>query len=187
MSIRFCEFCSTVHPEVTTHCPDCGALLVQTVSEEAFNDPNTPWPFTPIDGLCLEIQGKPRYVSFSGTHSIFHLWTELHNAYEEGCLYCRTKRNEIELARYPEGKCPPDFQLLDPVKIMEIQESKYSLYTHHPGDLDLPGLEDGLEKTYQGSFEIIDCPQRYWKDILGWLAATKPYPAPNPNWTYPIT
>ena len=99
MSIRFCEFCSTVHPEVTTHCPDCGALLVQTVSEEAFNDPNTPWPFTPIDGLCLEIQGKPRYVSFSGTHSIFHLWTELHNAYEEGCLYCRTKRDdEMELA-----------------------------------------------------------------------------------------
>ena len=187
MHIRFCEFCSTVHPDETTHCPDCGAQLVQTVSEEAFNDPSTPWPFVPIDRLSLELQGKPRPVSFSGTHSVFHLWTELHNAYKEKALYCRKGWNEMELARYPEGKCPPDFKLLDPVQIMASQDTKYSLYTYQPGDPDLPGLEDGLEKTYQGSFEIVDCPQRYWPDILGWLAATEPHVAPNPHWTYPVT
>ena len=38
MSIRFCEFCSTVHPDEATHCPDCGTRLVQTASEEDFNN-----------------------------------------------------------------------------------------------------------------------------------------------------
>ena len=187
MRIRFCEFCSTVHPDEATHCPDCGTQLVQTVDEDAFNDSNNPWPFVPIANLYLTIQGKSRRVQFSGTHSVFHLWSELHTAYEEMALYCREKRDEVELIYVPHGKHPTDFQLVDPVKIMESKTSKYSLYTYQPADPDVPGTEDVLEQTYQGSFEILDCPQRYWKDILGWLAATEPRPALEDNWTYFVT
>ena len=187
MSIRFCEFCSTVHPDETTHCPDCGTRLVQTASEEDFNNPNNPWPFVPISYLHLEIQGKPRQVRFSGTHSVFHLWTEMHHAYRDMTLYFRENRDEMELVRYPKGHCPAGYQRLDPVRIMSSSHAKYSLYTYHSLDPVLTGAGDALEKTYQGSFEIVDCPKRYWRDILGWLVATVPHDALEENWHYTIS
>ena len=184
MRIRFCEFCSTIHPDETTHCPDCGTRLAQTVREEDFNNPNNPWPFIPVSCIQLEIQGKPREIQFNGTHSVYHLWSELHNAYRSATLYFRENRDEIELARYPEGHCPDGFQRLDPVSIMASRHAKYSFYTYELGDPELSETQDALEMTYQGSFEIVNCPQRYWKDILGWMVATAPHNALEQNWHY---
>lgn len=184
MSIRFCEFCSTVHPDETTHCPHCGARLVQTTSEEDFNNPANPWPFVPITCIHIVIQGKPRQVLFSGTHSVYHLWTEMHGAYEAGMLYFREKGDELELISCPNGKHPADCRLLEPVSIMECTHSYFSLYTYVADDLALEANALPLEKSYQGSFEIPDCPARFRKDILGWLAATEPRPEPDAQWTY---
>ena len=187
MHIRFCEFCSTVHKDDRTHCPHCGTQLVQTVDEDDFNNPNTPWPFVPIEYLQLEIQGKPRMVRFSGTHSVFHFWTELHRAYQENALYFREHRNEMLLIYVPQGDCPDGAQPLDPVRIMESQYDRYSLYTDQPMELDGDQEEVGMSVMYQGSFEIVDCPQRYWKEILGWLVATEPRPALEDDWVYFVT
>ena len=187
MSIRFCEFCSTVHHDETTHCPECGTRLVQTVSEEYFNDPANPWPFVPIDHLHLEIQGKARHVRFSGTHSVFHLWAALHKAYTENRLYCRYKSDELELMCYPAGFKPKSLPLLDPVLIMASKHRAFSLYSYQACDPDLLDMGNVLEMTYHGSFEIVDCPPRFWKDILGWLVATPPHPALDNQWTYFMT
>ena len=187
MSIRFCEFCSTVHPNEATHCPDCGTRLVQTTSEEDFNNPAKPWPFVPINHMHLVIQGKPYQILFSGTHSVYHLWTELHGAYEAGMLYFRAKGNEMELISCPEHEYPQDCRLLEPVTIMECEHRRFSLYTYVAGDPEMAEEENKLEKTYQGSFEILDCPDRFRKDVLGWLAATEPRPELDNQWTYFMT
>ena len=187
MNVHFCEFCSTVHPDETTHCPFCGTGLVQQVSEEYFNDPGNPWPFVPISYLHLLIQGKPRALRFSGTHSVFHLWTELHQAYAENRLYCRDKGEEMELCSYPAGQEPEGMELLDPVRIMANTQQKFSLYSYAEADPDVDEESGDLEMTYEGSFEMVDCPQRYWKDLLGWLVATTPYPELDNQWTYFVT
>ena len=187
MSIRFCEFCSTVHPDETTHCPICGARLVQTTSEEDFNNPSKPWPFVPITSMCLVIQGKPRQIIFSGTHSVYHLWAEMHRAYEAGTLYFREKGEELELISFPENIHPEDCRLLEPVSIMASNHSRFSLHTYVVCDPELEVYNHKLEKSYQGSFEIQDCPDRFRKDILGWLAATEPRPELDNQWTYFMT
>ena len=182
--IRFCEFCSTVHPDEITHCPDCGTRLDQTVSEEYFNDPSNPWPFVRVGHLQLLIQGKPRHVRFSGTHSVYHLWRDLHDAYENGTLYFREKGEEIEMYSEPEGPCPEGYQILDPVAILSSHHCRFSFHAYQDVDSELEVEEGELTPTYQGSFEILDCPQRYWRDILGWLVATKPYPEMDNHWVY---
>ena len=187
MSIRFCEFCSTVHPDETTHCPDCGTRLVQTASEESFNDPDNPWPFEPVSSLYLQIQGKPRHLCFSGTHSVFHLWSVLHSEYSRRNLYCRVKADEMELVSYPEDQYPGGYELLGPAQILGNKHCKFSLYTYQESDPEVDFESDGLEMIYHGSLEIMDCPQRYWKDILGWLVATAPYTALENNWTYVLS
>ena len=187
MNIHFCEFCSTVHPDEATHCPDCGTRLVQTTSEEQFNDPNNPWPFTPISNIQLVIQGKPRQINFSGTHSVYHLWSEMHGAYEAGVLYFRDKGEEMELISCPEGTHPEDCRLLEPVTIMAMNHSCFSLHTYVADDPEMEKVANPLEKSYQGSFEIQDCPDRFRKDILGWLVATEPRPELDNQWTYFMT
>ena len=203
MSIRFCEFCSTVHPDEATHCPACGTRLAQTTSEEQFNDPTNPWPFTPISDIRLVIQGKPRQISFSGTHSVYHLWTQMHTAYESGALYFRERGDELELACFPEGQHHEEYHLLEPVTIMACNQNRFSLYTYEEIDPELevvseqaegeeitpaPEEKEGLlMMTYEGSFEIPDCPDRFRKDILGWLIATNPYPELDNQWTYFMT
>ena len=184
MNIHFCEFCSTVHPDEATHCPHCGTRLVQTTSEEDFNNPAKPWPFVPITSMQLVIQGKPRQILFSGTHSIYHLWAEMHGAYEAGMLYFRDKGEEWELISCPEGNHPADCRLLDPVAIMACNHSRFSLHTYVADD---PDIAAALEKSYQGSFEILECPARFRRDILGWLAATQPRSELDNQWTYFMT
>ena len=187
MSIRFCEFCSTVHPHETTHCSECGTRLVQTASEEYFNDPNNPWPFVPVSYLYVKIQGKPRTLRFSGTHSVFHLWKEMHTAYENGALYFRINGEEMELVSAPVGKRPSGYQQLDPLSLMECNHSLFSLYSYRQGDPELEEDENRLHRTYHGTFEIQDCPARFRKDILGWLAVTEPRPSPDNQWNYFMT
>lgn len=187
MSIRFCEFCSTVHPDEATHCPDCGARLDQSASEDYFNDRSNPWPFVPIDTICLHLQGKPLHIRFSGTHSVFHLWSTLHSAYEQMTLCCHAKGEELELASYPAGRRPAEYKTVDPVMLMGSRHRKFSLYTYQEADPEVATTPGELEMTYHGSFEIEDCPPKYWRDILGWLVATEPRPEIENSWTYEMT
>lgn len=187
MSIRFCEFCSTVHPDESTHCPDCGARLTQEVSEEYFNDPANPWPFVPVDCLHLRIQGQPRTIRFSGTHSVYHLWTVLHREYDRMALCCRAKAGELELASFPQDQCPAGYERLDPGKILNSSHCRFSLYTYEESDPEVDEDDGELEMTYHGSFEIEACPHRFRRDVLGWLLATEPRPEAENNWTYDIS
>ena len=187
MSIRFCEFCSTVHPDGATHCPDCGARLDQCASEDYFNDRSNPWPFVPINSICLQLQGKPLHIRFSGTHSVYHLWTELYRAYGQQSLCCHAKGGELELATFPGGRRPPEYRLVDPVMLLGSRYRKYSFYTYQESDPDVAADPNELEMTYHGSFEIEDCPAKYWRDVLGWLVATAPRAEIENNWTYEMT
>ena len=187
MSIRFCEFCSTVHRDGATHCPDCGAPLAQDVSEEYFNDPGNPWPFVPISYLRVQIQGTSRSIRFEGTHSVFHLWSVLHSAYRQNALYFHERGEEMELAWYPDGQQPEDYRLLDPVAIMASKHHAFSLYAYQEGDHDAIIDRNTPAMMYHGSFEIEDCPEKYWRDILGFMVATEPRPELENNWTYVIS
>lgn len=186
MSIRFCEFCSTVHSDDTTHCPDCGTRLIQSATEEYFNDSDNPWPFQPVSQFCLRIQGQPRTILFSGTHSVFHLWTALHSAYEQMCLCYRAKQGELELMSFPPERRPAEFRILDPAMLLNCKYHRFSLHTY--GDIAPEMTEEPGENTmiYQGTFEIENCPPKAWGNVLGWLVATAPRPAPDTNWTYDI-
>lgn len=186
MSIRFCAFCSTVHPDESTHCPDCGTRLIQEVAEEQFNDPGNPWPFVPVSQLCLRIMGQPYTIDFSGTHSVFHLWSLLHREYEQGRLYCRPRKEELELVSFPPDQCPDDFKILDPGRLLNCKHRKFSFSAYQEEDPEV-ALEPGeMDMLYHGNFEINDCPPKYWGNVLGWLAATEPYPEAENNWTYDI-
>ncbi|MBQ7229990.1 MAG: hypothetical protein IJX04_03740 [Oscillospiraceae bacterium] len=186
MSIRFCEFCSTVHPEELTHCPDCGARLIQEVEEAQFNDPANPWPFVPVDTLCLRIQGRPRTIRFSGTHSVYHLWSRLHSEYEAMRLCWRARKDEMELVGFPAGDCPEGHTLMDPGMLLGCKFRKFSFHTYEEADPEVAEEPGGMTMSYQGSFEIEDCPRKEWGNVLGWLMATAPRPAPDDQWTYDI-
>lgn len=185
MNIRFCEFCSTVLRDEPSHCTVCGARLVQEVSEEQFNDPGNPWPFVPVDALCLRIQGQPQTIRFSGTHSVYHLWSLLHEAYDRMELCFRPRKEEMELVWFPEGQRPGDYRVLDPGALLNCKYRKFSFYTYQEADPEV-AQEDELEQIYHGSFEVEDCPPKLWGNVLGWLAATGPRPAPENGWTYDI-
>ena len=189
MDIRFCEFCSTVHPDDATHCPNCGTRLVQSVSEEYFNDPENPWPFVPISQIHVALQGTPRLICFSGTHSVFHLLTELHEAYSRSALYCRVKGEELELVHDPKGCPSEEYRLLDPVVIMGCQHNRFSVYSTQEEDPDVSATvaEDALERTYHGSFTFEDCPVKFRRDLLGWMVAAEPRPALEAQWSYVIS
>ena len=81
------------------------------------------------------------------------------------------------------------------MQILGSKYCKFSLYTYQESDPEVDVVSDGLEMTYHGSLEmtyhgsleIMDCPQRYWKDILGWLVATKPHTALENNWIYIVS
>lgn len=186
MNIRFCEFCSTVHPDASTHCPECGARLIQEVAEAQFNDPANPWPFVPVDRLCLRIQGRERNICFSGTHSVYHLWSRLHSEYEAMNLYCRTRKDEMELMAFPDEETHDDYRLLEPGILLNCKVRKFSFYTFEKADPEVAPESGELEKTYHGSFEISDCPRKEWGNVLGWLVATAPCPRAEEQWTYDI-
>lgn len=186
MNIRFCEFCSSVHRDESTHCPACGSRLIQEVTEEQFNDPTNPWPFTPVDTLCLRIQGQPRLICFSGTHSLYHLWSRLHEKYDATCLCFRARKNEMELVGFPDGTCPADYRHLEPGDLINCAHWKFSFYTYEEADPEVTPDDEEMEMLYQGSFEIADCPKKEWGNVLGWLVATAPCPRPDDAWTYDI-
>lgn len=186
MNIRFCEFCSNVLREESANCPVCGAQPVQQVTEEQFNDPANPWPFEPLDNLVLRIQGQPRVIRFSGTNSIYHFWTLLHREYDAMRLCCRIRKDEMELVGFSEEERPDDFKPLDPALILNCRHRKFSFYTYQESDPEI-ALEPGeMEMTYQGSFEVEDCPPKSWGNVLGWLVATAPRLSSGNDWTYDI-
>lgn len=182
MNIRFCEFCSNVLQDASTHCPICGTRLIGESAGEQSGDPENLRPFVSVDTFCLQIQGQPRYIRFSGTHSVYHLWSRLHSAYEAMRLYCRPRKDEMELLAFPAEDCPADFQLLEPGILLNCKYRKFSFHTYEETDPDV-ALEPGeTEKVYYGNFEITDCPGKEWGHVLGWLVATAPRPAE--QWTY---
>lgn len=183
MSIRFCEFCSTVHSDDTIYCPDCGTRLIQSATEKYFNDSDNPWPFQPVNRFCLRIQGQPRNICFSGTHSVFHLWSALYSAYEQMRLYYRVKQDELELVGFPPERDLAELKRLDPAMLLNCKYRRFSFHTY--GQL-APEMADEPAMIYQGSFEIEDCPPKAWGNVLGWLVATAPRPEPDNNWTYDI-
>ena len=186
MSIRFCEFCSSVHHADTEKCPHCGARLIQSVAEVAFNDSNNPWPFLPVNEFRLRIQGQPRKIIFSGTHSVYHLWTALHNAYRRMELCWRVKQGELELVAYPPAHRPKDFTLLDPGTLLNCQYRQFTFHTYEPVDPAIAAEPGQMQLSFQGNFDIEDCPPSQWGIVLGWLVATAPRPAAAHNWTYDI-
>lgn len=186
MSIRFCEFCSTVHRKDASFCPDCGARLMQSVPETQFNDPGNPWPFVPVNRLCLRIQGQPRTIRFSGTHSVYHLWSLLHSHFDSRSLYCRDRKGELELAVFPQGTQVTAFRLLDPGMLLNCAHRRFSCYAYYAADPQSASAAGELEMTYHGSFEIADCPDKALGNVLGWLVGTAPRPAADSDWTYDI-
>lgn len=186
MSIRFCEFCSSVLRDGETHCPECGARLIQEVTEEQFNDPANPWPFEPVETLCLRIQGQPRLLVFSGTHSVYHFWSRLHGAYDAMNLCFRPRKDELELVEFPAGQRPDDYRILEPGDLINCKFRKFSFYTFEEVEPEMAEEPGETETIYQGSVEINDCPRKEWGNVLGWLAATVPCPKPDDAWTYDI-
>lgn len=186
MYIRFCEFCSTISRDGSTHCPECGARLIQEVTEEQFNDPTNPWPFEPVDTLCLRIQGQPRPIQFWGTNSVYHFWSRLHEEYEAMGLYWQARKDEMELVGAARGTCPRGFSLLDPGDLINCGYRKFSFSTYEEADPEMAPESGETERIYQGSFEINDCPRRQWGNVLGWLVATAPIPRPDDQWTFDI-
>ena len=184
--IRFCEFCGNVVREEMARCAICGCGLTQEVTEEQFNAPGSPWPFTPRETITLSIQGNPRTIRFSGTHSLYHLWLGLHRTYAAMALQYRDRNGEMELAQFPAGRAPAEFRPLEPGVILNCRHRNFSICTYHDPDPEL-GLEPGsLEIHYQGSFELTDCPDRDIPYVLGWLLATVPCPNHRGNWIYRI-
>ena len=186
MLIQFCEFCGNVMREETDYCNICGCHLAQSEDADTFNNPDSPWPFKPVMDITLRIQGCPHKVHFDGTHSLFHLWRGMHRYYTAGALWFRIHHDEMELASFPEGRAPSDFRILEPGDILNCTVTHFSCYGN-----DVPDPELGLDpnsrvKTYQGSFDITDCPPRDLPLVLGWLLANGPEPHFLEGWVYDI-
>lgn len=186
MYIRFCEFCGTLSRDGSTHCPECGARMVQEATEERFSDLSQPMPFVSMNTICLRIQGRPRLIRFNGTLSVYHCWSLLHEKFETMRLYWRARKGEMDLVGFPEGQSQPDYRLLEPGDILNCKFRKFSFSTYEEADPDT-ALEPGeLNKIHQCDFEIDGCPPKEWGNVLGWLVGTVPSPRPEAQWTYDI-
>lgn len=186
MLIQFCEFCGNVMREETDYCNICGCHLAQSEDADTFNNPDSPWPFKPVMDITLRIQGQPHKVHFDGTHSIFHLWRGMHRYYTEGALWFRIHHDEMELASFPEGRAPSDFRILDPSDILNCTITHFSCYGNDVPDPELGLNPYTLVKTYQGSFDITDCPKKDLPLVLGWLLSNGPQPRFLQGWVYDI-
>ena len=186
MKIRFCEFCGKVMKDADV-CDVCGCPLSQDVEEEEFNNSENPWPFTPVNDLVLMIQGTPRKIHVEGTHSLYHLWKEMNRVYSDLNMWFRLRgTDEMELATFPVGWVHPEFRLLEPGDILNCVHRRFSFYTYALPDpeLGLPG--NALDTTYQGTFDLVDCPDRDIPHLLGWFIATAPRPCHEEGWIYEI-
>ena len=186
MSVRFCEFCSSVHPKDATHCPLCGSPLLQSAPADDFNDGSNPWPFMPVSEFCLRIQGQPRKIIFNGTHSVYHLWTALHDAFQRRELCWQVKHGEMELVAYPTGLRPGDFHPVDPGMLLNCGYRQFTFHTYEEVDPAIATEPGQRALSFQGNFDIEDCPPSQWGNVLGWLVGTAPRPAADQHWTYDI-
>ena len=106
--------------------------------------------------------------------------------YNERALWFRVRKDEIELASFPKGKREEGFRILEPGDILNCYMSRFSCYGYDLPDPEL-GLEpDALVKTYQGTFDSLDCPVKELPFVLGWLLATGPEPRFLEGWVYDI-
>ena len=186
MMIQFCEFCSSVDKEEAALCPSCGCRMVQSVDEETFNNPDHPWPFKPVKDITLRIQGLPRHVHFEGTHSLYHLWRGMSRYYNKQALWFRVRHEEMELVSFPEGRQLPGFRILEPGDILNCTTTRFSCYGHDVPDRELGLDADAMIKTYQGTFDISDCPPRDIPFVLGWLLSNGPEDRCLEGWVYDI-
>ena len=184
--IQFCEFCSTVIREDTNYCNVCGCHLAQSVDEETFNNPEHPWPFTPVKDITLRIQGQPRHIHFDGTHSLFHLWRGMSRYYNEQALWFRVHYDEVELVSFPAGQQLDGYRILEPGDILNCTNTRFSCYGHTVPDAELGLDSDALIKTYQGTFDILDCPAKEIPLVLGWLLSNGPEDRFLDGWVYDI-
>ena len=187
MKIRFCEFCSNVVREDVEYCDICGGRLGQEVEEEQFNAPGSKWPFRPLEEITLRIQGQDRRIHFDGTHSVYHLWTELHRAYSDMNLWFRERnREEMELASFPAGQVREGFRLMEPGYMLNCTHSRFSCFTCSEPDPELAVGSDHLEVSYQASFQLLSCTARDIPCVLGWLLATAPRSGYDHGWLFEI-
>ena len=187
MKSRFCEFCSKVDQEGLEYCDICGCRLGQDVEEEVFSAPGSKWPFCPLEEITLRIQGQDRRIHFDGTHSVYHLWLELYRAYADLNLWFRERgREETELASFPDGQVQDGFSLVEPGYLLNCTCRRFSCYTYAEPDPELELPEDTLETTYQGTFDLLNCPDRDVPHVLGWLLATAPRSAHDREWLFKI-
>ena len=186
MMIRFCEFCGNVVREERDCCEVCNCPLTQDVEEEQFNNSATPWPFKPADTLTLRIGGEARSIRVEGTHSLFHLWRGMSHYYREQSLWFRIHHDEVELASFPQGQHEEEFRILEPGDILNCTNTRFSCYGYDLPDPEL-GLEPGdMIKTYQGTFDILDCPAKDIPFVLGWLLVNGPEDRCLEGWVYDI-
>ena len=186
MMIRFCEFCGNVVREEMERCDVCSCPLSQDVEEEQFNNSENPWPFTPVSGLSLRIQGQERHIRVEGTHSLYHLWSALSRAYWERTLWFKVHNGEILLSSYPAGKEQPGFRRVEPSVILNCTHKCFSFYTFSEPDPELMTASAHLEMTYQGTFHMEDCPEKDLPYLVGWIVATTPLPKPETGWVYDL-
>ena len=186
MMIQFCEFCSTVVKEETDRCPSCGCRMAQSVDEETFNNPENPWPFARVMDITLRIMGQPRHIHFDGTHSLYHLWRGMSGYYRDQALWYRIRHDEVELVSFPKGRQLEDFQILEPGDILNCTNTRFSCYGHDLPDRELGLDADAMVKTYQGTFDILDCPEKDIPFVLGWLLSNGPEDRCLEGWVYDI-
>ena len=186
MMIQFCEFCSSVIREETDRCTVCGCHLAQSVDEETFNNPEYPWPFKPVADITLRIQGQPRKIHFDGTHSLFHLWRGMSGYYRDRALWFRIRHEEMELVSFPEGRQLEDYRILEPGDILNCTITRFSCYGHDVPERELGLDADAMIKTYQGTFDILDCPEKDIPFVLGWLLSNGPEDRCLEGWVYDI-
>ena len=186
MLVYFCEFCGNVMQEEMEYCNICGCRVAQSEDAEKFNNPDCPWPFTPVMDITLRIQGRPHKLHFDGTHSLFHLWRGMYRYYSEGALWFRIHHDEMELASFPEGRAPKDFRILEPGDILNCTMTHFSCYGNDVPDPELGLDPNTLVKTYQGSIDLVDCPRKDIPLVLGWLLASGPAPRFLEGWVYDI-
>ena len=184
--IQFCEFCSTVVREETDRCPACGCRMAQSADEETFNNPENPWPFARVMDITLRIMGQPRKLHFDGTHSLYHLWRGMSRHYNQQSLWYRIRHDEVELVSFPEGRQLEDFRILEPGDILNCTNTRFSCYGHDLPDRELGLDADAMVKTYQGTFDILDCPEKDIPFVLGWLLVNGPEDRFLEGWVYDI-
>ena len=184
--IRFCEFCGNVVREELERCDVCSCPLSQDVEEEQFNNSENPWPFTPVNALTLRIQSGERRIRVEGTHSLYHMWSELNRAYWNRNLWFKIHNDEILLSSYPAGKEQEGFRLVEPDVILNCTHRCFSFYTFSEPVPELMSVSGPLEMTYQGTFHMEDCPEKDLPYVVGWMVATTPLPKPETGWVYDL-